>query len=111
VILDIALQTMGIFEGKDLSDQLLKDKGIRSILEKIAPSVNEKDWKTIISLSEQLFELVIGSELFKALAPRLLRRFAFRLTLRCVPIVGWTYTMAAFVVAVRANYHRFSFAH
>jgi len=106
VILDIALQTIGIFDGKELGDEILKDPDCFKLLKEIAPSVQKSDWQKILHLAERFFQLLIAHGFLKIYGARL----AFRLSVRCVPILGWAYVIAAFIIALKANYHRFSFA-
>ena len=106
VILDIARQTIGIFDGKQLGDEILKDPDCLAALKEIAPSVQKSDWEKILHLAERFFQLLMAHGFLKIYGARL----AFRLSVRCVPILGWAYVVAAFVIAVKANYHRFSFA-
>lgn len=110
VILDIAFQTMGIFEGKQLVDEALKDPDILASLHAIIPALKSKDWQELLKLLERVFQVIIAHGLFKMYAKIAAKRIAFRLGLRCVPILGWVYVVAAFLVALKANYRRFSFA-
>ena len=110
VILDIVLQTMGVFDSKTLVNEILKDKNVQSELQRIAPALKDKDWKKILELGEEFFKLVLAQRFFRAYAEKIGKRIAFGLTLRCVPIAGWIYLAAAFVVALKENYRRFSFA-
>lgn len=106
VILDIALQTIGIFDGKQLGEEIIKDPDCLGVLKEIAPSIQKSDWQKILHVAERLFQLLIAHGFLKIYGARL----AFRLSVRCVPILGWAYVIAAFIIALKANYHRFSFA-
>ena len=110
VILEIALETMGIFEGKDLADKLLGDKDMSAILKEIAPSLKAKDWKNRLALAEKMFIAILASSAFKIFVEKISKHVAFRFALRCLPIVGWTYVAACFLIALKANYRKFSFA-
>jgi hypothetical protein len=55
MILDIALQTIGIFDGKQLAEEFLKDQDCLAILHEIAPSAKDSDWQKILHLSERFF--------------------------------------------------------
>jgi hypothetical protein len=109
VVLDIALQTLGIFEAKTLVEELLKDKDISTLLHQSVPELKEEEWTKLLEVGEKIFKLVIAHNFVRAYAARIGRKFAFRLALRCVPIAGWVYLGAAFVIALKVNYKRFSF--
>jgi hypothetical protein len=104
VILEIALETMGIF------DKLLGDKDMSAILKEIAPSLKAKDLKTLLALAEKMFIAILASSAFKIFVEKISKHVAFRFALRCLPIVGWTYVAACFLIALKANYRKFSFA-
>jgi hypothetical protein len=70
VILDIALQTIGIFDGKQLADEILKDPDCIAVLREIAPSVNKSDWEKILHLAERFFQLLIAHGLLKVYGTR-----------------------------------------
>lgn len=111
VILDIALQTMGIVENKEkLIDEAMKDSDVQAFLQSATPAIKSGDWQKLVELGERFFKLVIVAQFFRNYAERVGQRVAFRLGLRCVPILGWIFVVAAFIVALKANYHRFSFA-
>jgi hypothetical protein len=110
VILDIALQTIGIVDGRELVDEALKDKDVSGLLQIVIPSIKSGDWQKLVELSERLFKLLIAAKFFENYAKKVGKRVAFRLGLRCVPILGWVYVVGAFILALKANYHRFSFA-
>lgn len=109
VALDIALQTIGIFEGKTLVDELLRDEDVSNGLSALIPAIKSKDWAKILEFSEKLFRIVVASKFFLQYAEKAGAKIAFKLSVRCVPIVGWLYMAASFLVAVKENYNRFSF--
>jgi hypothetical protein len=116
VIGDILLETLGIVAGTEgLMDELLRgDPEIKKILDDLVKAVSTKDWKTVAKIGEQFFKLLVASKIWVAvkqkLGAQLLKRSVFRVALAGVPLVGWAYVVAALLVAIRANYHRFSFA-
>jgi len=110
VALDIALQTLGIFEGKTLVDELLKDDDISKQLHQLVSRLKEKEWTKLLELAEKVFQVALASSAVKAYAEKVGRRIAFKLTLRCIPVAGWAYLGASFLIALKANYRRFSFA-
>ena len=110
VVLDIALQALGLVEGEQLLDQILKDPDVDTALHEVMPSLKTKDWENVLKLLEHIVQLLITHGILKSFAAISARRIAFRLSLRCVPILGLAYVIAAFLVALKANYHRFSFA-
>jgi hypothetical protein len=111
VILDIALQTMGIVEDKEkLIDEAMKDSDVQAFLQSAVPAIQSGDWQKLVELGERIFNLIIAAQFFRNYAEKIGRRVAFRLGLRCVPLLGWIFVAAAFIMALKANYHRFSFA-
>jgi hypothetical protein len=110
VVLDIALQTMGIIDSKDLIDEALKDKDVQTFLDSALPLIQSENWQKLVELLEGLFKFIIAKKFFENYAEKVGKRVAFRLGLRCVPILGWVYVVAACLLALKANYHRFSFA-
>jgi len=110
VVLDIALQIVGIASEKVLIDEILKDNDVSTQLNSMVPVIEAKDWKKLLELADKLLKIFIATRFMQEYAKKAGIRIAFKLGLRCVPIVGWVYVVAAFLVAVRANYHRFSFA-
>jgi hypothetical protein len=110
VLLDIALQTMGVVDGKTLVDEAMKDKDVQGFLQMAIPSIQAENWQKLAELLEGFFKFLIAKQFFETYAERVGKRVAFRLGLRCVPILGWVYVAAALLFAIKANYHRFSFA-
>jgi hypothetical protein len=111
VILDIALQTMGIVEDKEkLIDEAMKDSDVQAFLQSAVPAIQSGDWQKVVELGERIFKVIITAQFVRNYAEKVGQRVAFRLGLRCVPVLGWILLAAAFIVALKANYHRFSFA-
>jgi hypothetical protein len=111
VILDIALQTMGIVEDKEkFIDEAMKDSDVQAFLQSAVPAIQGGDWQKMVDLGERVFKVIITAQFVRNYAQTVGQRVAFRLGLRCVPVLGWIFVAAAFIVALKANYHRFSFA-
>ena len=112
IVGDIILETLGISIGdKDLIVYFIEsDEQIKEKCESLVNLISTQKWEDVFSLVKSVFNLFIGSKIWVELSKITLKKLTFRLALRCVPVVGWVYTAAAFLVAVKANYHRFSFA-
>lgn len=95
---------------KDLIDEALKDNDVQEFLQTALPLIQAENWQKLVQLLEGVFKVLIAKRFLENYAEKVGKRVAFRLGLRCVPILGWVYVVAAFLLALKANYHRFSFA-
>jgi hypothetical protein len=109
VCIDIALQTLGIVEEKKVIDEALKDPDIAAALHGIIPTLKTQDWKVLLKPLDHLINLLFLHVVLIS-AKSVTKRVAFGLVVRCVPILGWAYVVAALLIALKANYSRFSFA-
>jgi hypothetical protein len=98
-----------MFDTKQLVSDALKDRDISSAIHSLIPALKSSDWQKILELSTDLWKFLITTQFIGIYAKQVGRQLAFRLGIKCVPILGWAYVAACFVVALRANYHRFSF--
>lgn len=112
VAADILLETMGISIGDaSLIVALIdSDPGLRAALEDLVARISSKDWQEVVELGEGVFKLFVASAAWAEIKRRAIRKLSWRLALKAVPVVGWLYCGAAFMVSVKKNYHRFSFA-
>lgn len=112
VVVDILLETLGIAVGtRDLSVALIEsDPRIKDMVERVVAEVSTQDWEKVASTLEALLRLIITAEIWRRVAILVGGRIAINLSLRCVPVVGWLYTTAIFLISVKKNYRRFSFA-
>jgi hypothetical protein len=109
VCIDIALQTLGIVEEKKVIDEALKDPNIAAALHAIIPTLKTQDWKILLKPFDHLINLLFLHVVLIS-TQSVTKRVAFGLVVRCVPILGWVYVVAALLIALKANYSRFSFA-
>lgn len=112
VVMDIILETLGIStDDADLAVMLIRSNPeLERLVSNTLAAITQQDWETVVSSAEAVFDFLVTNRQIRTVLGRLLgRKFAFRLALRCVPVVGWLYTGALFVVSVKKNYHRFSF--
>lgn len=116
VLIDIFLETCGIYIGREeISVSLIEgDEKLNQTFLELMDKVSTKDWKDVAGLAEAAFKLFVGGKIWKELASRLekkaVKNITFGLAVRCVPVVGWIYLVAALLVSIKKNYYRFSFA-
>lgn len=112
VIVDIILETLGISVGGDsLAVQIIDSSPeIKSAVEKLLTAASSKDWEGVAELAEEIFKLFVSSRVGAVILKEGARKLSFRLALRAVPGVGWIYCAAAFLISLKKNYKRFSFA-
>jgi len=116
VLGDIFLETLGISFGDEslIISFIESDERIESFLKEILEKVSTKNWKDVVKIGENLFDiavkLIIGGNFLKKFSDTAIRKLTFGLALRCVPILGWLYLAFSFVVSIKKNYSRFSFA-
>ncbi len=115
VVMDIILQTLGISVGEAnlLTSLVESDAKLKTDVIEVIKAISSRDWSEVIRTSEKVFQLIVATLFAKNVAPVLAtskRKLMFALTLRCVPIAGWIYLCLPFVVSVKHNYSRFSFA-
>ncbi len=112
VVVDILLETLGISVG-DVSlivSAIESDEELKSTIDELIAAITTKDWEEVVGLAEIVFKLLVGSAAWQRIKEIGGRKLSWRLGLRAVPIVGWLYCGAAFVVSIKINYPRFSFA-
>ncbi|MCA0948479.1 hypothetical protein LCM08_26415 [Salipiger pacificus] len=112
VVFDIFLETLGISLGEESLIEALvdSDRELKSRFEKLVGAITSKDWREVVGLVEAIFKLFVASSVWAKVKGTALKKLSWRLAFKAVPVVGWLYCGAAFVVSVKKNYHRFSFA-
>lgn len=111
VACDIFLETIGISTGETgiIVSFIKSSPEIEENINELIESITSKNWSEVISLGERLFQLFVASAWWDNAKKRIGKKLTFRLALRCVPVVGWIYVGAAFLVSIKKNYRRFSF--
>jgi hypothetical protein len=104
VVASILLETIGIIVDDDRLIAIIDKSEYKETLEQLTQEIAGRHWQDVVRTLQKGFKLLFASSLWVAFRGR----FAAGLAARCVPIVGWLYLAAAFIVAVKANYHRFS---
>jgi hypothetical protein len=112
VVVDILLETIGISVGDTslIVSAIESDERLRQSVNDLLSQISSKDWQEVIATAEVVFKLLVGSRVWQRIKEIGGRKLSWRLGLKAVPVVGWIYCGAAFVVAVKLNYNRFSFA-
>jgi hypothetical protein len=112
VLTDIILETLGITLGKEnlLVEAVESDPDLKRQLDDLLKNVTSKQWSEVAPIIEAIFKSIIAKKILAKLSEVLARKLAFNLGLKAVPVVGWIYLCAAFIISVKKNYHRFSFA-
>lgn len=112
VVVDIFLETIGLSVGvrSIVLSAIESDTRLKGYFDMLLGSITTKNWNEVINIGEKIFQLFMGANILSKMPEVFTVRFSFRLGLRAVPIVGWFYLGACFVVALKSNYHRFSFA-
>ncbi|HEV7411864.1 MAG TPA: hypothetical protein VGO01_25540 [Bradyrhizobium sp.] len=112
VLIDILLETLGLTLGKEdlIVAVINSDPSIKALLDNLLEKVTEKKWNEVAPIIEGIFKSMIAKKLLGRLSELLARKVAFNLGLKAVPVIGWIYLCAAFIISVRKNYHRLSFA-
>jgi hypothetical protein len=112
VLIDIILETLGLSLGKDnlIMAAINSDPDIKRLLDDLLKKVTSKQWSEVAPIIEGIFKSILAKKILARLSEVLARKVAFNLGLRAVPVVGWIYLCAAFIISVKKNYHRFSFA-
>jgi hypothetical protein len=112
VLTDIILETLGLSLSKD--DLILvlinSDPDIKRQLDDLLAKVTSKQWKDVLPIIDGVFKSLTAKKIWTKLAEVLARKLGLRLGLELVPVVGWAYLCALFLISVKKNYHRFSFA-
>lgn len=111
VVIDILLESLGIVVGEaSLIVSLIEsDKALLATFDELNSAISTQDWRDVARTVEGLFKLLVTSKVWVAVRDQIGRKAALRLALRAVPVAGWLYAGAAFVIAIKANYHRLSF--
>ena len=112
VIADLIADALGItFVDANLIVILtVIDPEAQKYIQELISGVTTRDWERVAQTAEAVVSHIIAIETFVKVAGNAAQRVAFRLGLRCVPLVGPVYMIAALVVSVIKNYDRFSFA-
>lgn len=112
VVVDILLETLGISvrEVNLFVSVIESDEDLRQTFEDLLAQITTKDWDEVVKLAEIAFKGLVATEIWSRLRQTAGRKLTWRLGLRAVPVVGWLYCGAAFLVSVKINYSRFSFA-
>lgn len=111
VIATIAFETIGITLEEGAVTALIEENPeFKAELDQALKYAINSDWKNLAKVSENAFKFLVSSKIGVKLSASTAKKLSFKLALRCVPIAGWIYVAASFVVAVMRNYHRFSFA-
>lgn len=114
VLMDILLETIGIVGSKKslIVEAMNSDERIKDALNNALGTVSTKSWEDIAPSLENLFKAtwVVIKSADSTVPDSVKRSVAFKMAIRCVPFLGHAYLIGCLVMAIRANYHRFSFA-
>lgn len=112
IVVDILLETLGIVGGNQSIAQAIinEDEALSRAIADLLDSVTTHDWESVASSAETFFKLFVGSAIWSRIKEQGVRRISFRLGLRAIPGIGWLYCVASFLISVKNNYSRFSFA-
>lgn len=110
VLGDIFAEIMGLGDPGLLTAVIQSNPDIEQAFSDLVGHISTKDWQLASEAIEKILNTSVVADLLGTLPKKAKRRFLFRLALRAVPFVGWLYTAASIIIAIKSNYHRFSFA-
>lgn len=119
ILADIVLEALGISVEQNLFQQFLaQEASAREAFQRLTEAISTQQWSKVAELIDKLlWWLVVGGgagNLIRFLwqhevaADGFRYSIGLRLGLRFVPILGWLYLSGAIVLAIKANFHRFS---
>tara|TARA_R110000787_G_scaffold58010_1_gene132137 strand:+ start:3011 stop:3895 length:885 start_codon:yes stop_codon:yes gene_type:complete len=110
VVIDIFLESIGIGELGLLTQTISANPDLQQKFAELVQHISNKEWTLVAEAIEWILNTSVVADMVAGMPKSVKRKFLFRLALRAVPFVGWLYTAASIVIAIKSNYHRFSFA-
>lgn len=110
VAVDIILEGFGLADASLLVDLIQSDPEIETMFSDLVAKISTKEWEAVAELLEKILRGSVIPSILSKLGKKAKRRFLFGLALRAVPFAGWLYSVASILIALKSNYHRFSFA-
>ncbi|MCB1468129.1 MAG: hypothetical protein KDK08_13525 [Rhizobiaceae bacterium] len=110
VVIDIFLESIGVGEPGLLTQTISANPDLQQKFTELVEHISNKEWTLVAEAIEWILNTSVVADIVAGMPKSVKRKFLFRLALRAVPFVGWLYTAASIVIAIKSNYHRFSFA-
>ena len=119
ILFDIIVEALGMPVDRSLFQQFLEqNNSAREMFEQLVNAISTQNWSQMAArIDEFLWWMIVGGGVQSlagymrgqgAATGGMLYRIGWRLSVRFVPFVGWLYLGGAIVLAIKANFHRFS---
>lgn len=109
--IDILLETLGFvgLRNELISEFIKSEPDLEASVEQAILSISTKDWEAASKSIEGLFKLFAGYKFFQRIPIGVVKKGLMKMSLHAVPLVGWVYLIASFIVSIKINYRRFSY--
>ena len=110
VVIDIFLESIGVGAPSLLTQTISANRDLQQKFAELVQHISNKEWTLVAETIEWILNSSVVADIVAGMPKSAKRKSLFRLALRAVPFVGWLYMAASIVIAIKSNYHRFSFA-
>lgn len=119
ILADILFKALGVTVDVDLFRQFLEqDPDLQMLFESWTNAISTQNWHDVAKLIDAFLGwLIIGGGALRlisffrdtnALSQGFRHTLGWTISVRFVPFVGWAYLAASILLAIKANFHRFS---